>query len=47
MLTTTNKQPLNVLKRSFNIRHALIAQELSNRGRSILYSVTVIKCSVN
>ena len=47
MLTTTNKQPLNVLKRSFNIRYALIAKQLSNRGRSILYSVTVIKFPVN
>ena len=47
MLTTTNKEPLNILKRSFNIRHALIAQDLSSRGRSILYSVTVIKFPVN
>ena len=47
MLRITNKQTLNFLKRSFNIRHALIAQELSNRGRSILYSVIVIKFPVN
>ena len=47
MLRTTNKQTLNFLKRSLNIRHALIAQELSNRGRSILYSVIVIKFPVN
>ena len=44
MLTTTNRQPLNFIKRNFNIRHA---KELFNRGRSILYSVIIIKFPVN